>query len=1010
MAVGDSILDFGRSSASMKSKWIQIMRTLFQERTDGAEPSDLNAGIIGLAFDFMSNAIEDQWYNVNTRSKEIFPTVAKFDDSVYLHATTAHITDFFAKPAVIDVVLAIRTKDIISKSIERPGLGYKMLTISSNTQLVLDKYYYKIDYPIDIVVKQGSNGKSLISCKYDMTVRNSYSDIESTYVIGKTQIIDNVEYYILKTTARQLALTSQEIIYTPNSVESDIFTFPYTSQLAGFEVYYRETNDVPWEKIDLYYQGVLLDPAGKKFCYYRLLNDTTYDISFSVNPKHFQPAFNSRIRVDTYITEGAAGNFTFTDPEIQVIFNQNTDNIFENAFIGIQPIAQLLLERSRNGTDRPSLDLLRNMVVEYRSSRNTITSEPDLQRYLNSNGVKSVRQRDDILMREFMAYTVLEDIATSFIIPTRTGDLSIIEEDTTDMPEIDARMISPDNVYQFWLANDATAYNHTRFVIAHDSESPDNNSPTTALKNSDWVYLWDKLQQYDGMLTMCPYLIKIFKNPYFVALYDIQSDATLGAVFGYNNPNSPEKFAINKVTIVRESVRSDTYVIAIEIAISDIIMEEFLSATTLADFRMKVKMELLDDVGRTYAFIEMNKATTNADGTKLIFSAELITDNCLHPDDMIRIVNQMIYPTADEVYAGTDIVPQQYFIPFKSQLRIYIVYRPDVPFASEFNNYMLTANDIARGFVVTDMYEIAEQFQFVRDVSNVFSTALEVIASQPVWPTYNQNIQATYDRPIYQYNADGTIELDGNNDPIVIHNIGELMYDADGSPIWAHRIGEPIMQYDPITNKPIYAVPSKITFMIKRLPFITLPSLLNDDYKRLIYTKLKSLTDTLQKQILPRLVENNSVTIGLYNTTGPSEQYIQGYGDAVNYSNLPRLNFSIILNCRLADEDMAESMRSTIIQETTTYVKNAMASGSFNVDGLLTHLRTTFTDIEYIEFVSLNGASSNVQTIKLSDKATSQIKMVPEQVSIDQKMDEALFKESGTVVLTPNIVVNILTS
>jgi hypothetical protein len=1008
MAIGDSILDFGKSSAALKSKWISLMRKRFEEnRADGAEPSDLNAGIIGISMDFMSNAIEDTWHDMNARSKEIFPTVAKFDDSVYLHATTVHIEDFFAKPAIIDVVIAIQVRDIIRQSVARPDLGYNMLTLSANTQLVLDRFFYKLDYPIDIIYKQGINNQTIISAKYDLSSINPFSDINSTFVIGKTQLIDGVEYYIFKTVARQVALNSQEITYTPASNDTDIFTFPYTSQLAGFDVFYRENDTKPWIQLEKLYQGVLLQLSpSKKFCYYRLLNDDTFDISFSANPLYFSPAFNSRIRVDTYITEGKAGNFVFTSQEIQLIFNQNFENIFEAAFAGIQPVVQLLSEKSRDGENKLTLDEIRQKVVEYRSSREFISSSADLDRYLSQYGFKPSKQRDDILMREFLAYSVLEDIALGFIAPSRTGELYFKEEETIDMPEIDARIMNPANVYQFWLSDEIVSYNFTRFVIAPPDDN--GNNPTIALANKDWSYLWNKLEQYQNVLMMCPYLIKIFKDPYFVALYDVQTDANLGVVFGYNNINSPEKFAINSVRIIRNDIRDTSYRISIEISVSDIIMEEFLTVQDLTDFRVRVKMELLKDNKSTYGYITMNECATNADGTRLIFSATLETDNCLHKEDMVRIINKMVFPTDDDTYTGTGIIPDRYFIPFKSYLRIYIAYRPDTVIQPDFNNYMLTENEIYTGFLITDMYEISEQFQFIRDVSDVFSTTLEVITSSPIWPKYTQNIQMRYDTPVYQKDDNGFIAVDENGNPIVLHAVGDLVFSPTGDPVYAHREGEDIIKFDPLTNKPVYSIPPKYTFLAKKVPLIAMTTMLNPVDRELLYTKLKTCTDVLQKRIIPKLIENTSISVGLCNTVGPSTQFIQGYGDAENYTRLPNLSMSVTLNCKIRDPDMAPVMQKNIIQSTQVYIRQIMQSSVFNTDGLLLYLRELYSDIVYIEFESINGADSKVQTIKLSDLANQDTVVVPEYITVDQKLDEDAFKQNGTISTTPNIVVNMI--
>jgi len=1038
--VGDDILDYGKSSAAIKSKFIQTLREKFEERADGADVSNLNAGIIGVTLDFIANAIEDQYFNVNSRSKEIFPTAAKFDDSVYLHATVAHIHDFFAKPSKIEILFAIPVKDIKRKAIPytEPGnltRSYSMLTLSENTVIGLDRFRFKLDYPINIIVQPGLNETSKsISCSYDMTTKNPYSDIQAPLMIGKTQFLDGIEYFIFKTPVRQLIYEKRELTYVPNIATADIYTFSFEGQLAGFEVLYKRNNDQrEWMKLNKLYLGTLMS-SGNPFCYYRLMDDNTFTISFSNDPRHWSPEFNSRLRIDIFTTEGKAGNFTFTGDQILKELSQDSENKFENAFSGIIPYVEILNKTASDGKDKPTLDELRLAIVDYKSSRHLIVSDEDLRQYLESYGVQSVKQRDDIFNREFMAYTLLEDTENKFVIPSRTGDIYVNEKkETLEMEGVDARFLNPNNVYQFWLADDPKYFNFTRYIIS-PSDS-DGKSIMSAMfpekkRNTrgedipqvpDWTYIYDKYMQYDGILMMCPYFIKIFKDPYFVSLYDVQCDTILGTSFVFSNSDSPEKFAISKITITRESIMSNVYVIKTEVSLSDMLMQEFLllGPYDLDRFKVRVKLELLDDKKRTYGYINAGESVqANSSGTKLIFTSYLETDNCLHNDDMFRIIGKKIFPTGDDQLKdiGTTVNPDRYFIPFRVYLRAHVAYSlydyKSTKRGTKSWDYILRKDEIEDGFVVTDVFDIPEQFYFIRDVSNSFSTALEVIATPPVWPVYAENVPAYRKVPIYEYEEDGTIKMDPSDptQPFIKpgNRLGDPVMDEHDQQVNEHLKGDLKILYDPTTNKPIYEVESENAFIIKRLPMISMMALLNPYYKDLIYNKLKSLTDVIHKTVLPQLVQNSSIHVGLYNTVGPSMMFIQGFGDVSNYTNLPKLNLSITLNCRLNDPEMSESLRNPISRSAMDYLTDSMKSGKFTMDGLLVYLKTQYPDINYIEFESLNGAETKVQTIKGADKTAYDSKAIPEYVTVNQKIDEGKFKADGTVEMKADININML--
>ena len=80
-------------------------------------------------------------------------------------------------------------------------------------------------------------------------------------------------------------------------------------------------------------------------------------------------------------------------------------------------------------------------------------------------------------------------------------------------------------------------------------------------------------------------------------------------------------------------------------------------------------------------------------------------------------------------------------------------------------------------------------------------------------------------------------------------------------------------------------------------------------------------------------------------------------------------------------------------------------TGYFYASELLKTLREQYSDITYLEFVSINGKDSSVQTIKKVEDSSDSIS-TPEYITIGQLLDEDAFKKDGTVTLTPNITIN----
>jgi hypothetical protein len=76
------------------------------------------------------------------------------------------------------------------------------------------------------------------------------------------------------------------------------------------------------------------------------------------------------------------------------------------------------------------------------------------------------------------------------------------------------------------------------------------------------------------------------------------------------------------------------------------------------------------------------------------------------------------------------------------------------------------------------------------------------------------------------------------------------------------------------------------------------------------------------------------------------------------------------------------------------------------MDEFLTHLRSVYEDIQYIEFCNINGSTTDIQTIKQNNNmlnVDSINSITPEYISINTILDIDAFKKDGTVTLSPNI-------
>ena len=1239
MAVTDmlDITEYGKSSANLKAKFIDTLRARFDSsRTDGAEPSPLNAGIIGLTLDMNANAIEDAYFESVTRGKEIFVASAKFDDSIYTEAASCKINEFFAKPAAIDILIGIPTSDIIDHAIPVSGGDYSKITLSAKTHFILDNYVYMLDYPVDITYKKTQNSeKSIFSCKYVLTNPNQFSDVNSTYIVGVIQVVDGMEYYVFKVRAHQVKLTSERQVFLGRANAADIFEYDYENQLAGFEVFWRQNNKQSWTKLENIYNGMLVS-KDQKIAYYRL-GDQKIEISFPNASNKWHPEINNQFLINIYTTNGKDGNFNYTSSDVAILLQQDSGEVYEAAFSGITPAIQLASSTSSGGEDMPTIDSIRQRVISFKASREVIISDKDLLRIIKQYGFNIVKQRDDILMRQFVTYALLQNKAKGFTLPGRTSEIQVGVNELQKFNETDSLGVPSSDVFQFWLADDAESENISRFVCKQpqiiettstaktdayrmsvgsshnvefldnkgaetavmvladnmefesnriydneticfyggnvnefelgnykttntveiylmsntndvlvklnlgydnevlnrvtikkgyryrikwnlnkwilvnaedplaidDSQFPDedgklptiqylempavqnvgtefyfvnhtekttvtigyryvnefnqnvlktvqvpvhnvvkftadydsqwtiekigletdNLTPTLALKNKNWTVLYQWYEKYGGMLMMCPFVIRVLKNPYMAALYNVCVNTSATTVFKYNNTNSYEKFSVNSISVVRKSILDNYYEVTCALSVSDTIYNAFLETDDMSNFPVRLKVEFLKSDGSSFGYFSLKQMWVDEEvPNKIYFSSRLRTQDMISAKDWIYIDSvedpdnpeyTYIVPTDESTFLDGKIKPSApQRLAFSSKLRVNVIYQPDFEITNEESGHLLTDDEKNNLFIVSDIFETEDEINFVQNVSDIFATRLNVIKTAGEYFKYSNDIYQRYEKTEYKKDENGMYETDANGDFIILHNAGEIMYRENSSgmmePIVLHYAGEPILDKFDKDGNLILAKDPETTFILANVPLVSITAILDDETREMMYTLFSNTIQTIKDKVLSKFIENNQIVCSIYNTVGPASKYVQGYKN--QFSRLKNLDISISINVRFKNtiKDNDTSIVSEIKNSIVSYLQQAVAdTGNLYMYDMLEYIKNLYNDIEYIEFDSINGESSEVQTVQNEDNDENGSE-IPEYITVAQTLDKDAFCADGTIILTPNIDVNVV--
>ena len=156
------------------------------------------------------------------------------------------------------------------------------------------------------------------------------------------------------------------------------------------------------------------------------------------------------------------------------------------------------------------------------------------------------------------------------------------------------------------------------------------------------------------------------------------------------------------------------------------------------------------------------------------------------------------------------------------------------------------------------------------------------------------------------------------------------------------------------------------SFLIKQLPVVAYDFMQNSSHAKDIFTKVKAQHEYIQDMIL-QITENFTVCIKFYNTYGKSKLfYLPDNKTLINHVN-SSIELRIAFNEGIAPDDYMTQIKAYIKSYVEKINDPYTESGlnEIHVSILVHELHTQFdSQIKYIEFVSINGYDTSVQTIQ----------------------------------------------
>jgi len=572
-----------------------------------------NVGLLGYSLDFMSTTTEDVFNTVPIVANEMFPNLAQMPNSIYNYASLFQEDNLLSTPAVMECILLLPIDSLLAHSTYGSDGTYMQFILDQRTRVEVEGHRFILDYDI-LITMRPYRKDYIITCSYLKEFNNSISNIVNPYIKYQKYNYNGTKYIAMLVKMRQCDKNE----YTTRIIDNDRINIttiqvPFTDQLAGFEVFYRDSSTKKF--IQLQKKIVNSKAIKEPFCYYKLKTDNLLELTFTTRENYFKPLFNSELKVEYYTTTGTTGNFDlYTGHDVEVY--RNYDKYENNSKV---PVVAIVESASTTGTNRPDLLELRDRVADCFATVDSYTTESDLQRHFNSfdilNDVRVnfIKKRDDIFDRLYTAFSISKDSYGSYY-KTNTLQLKIYNSQFDhQFEQSDRKLLKPSNVFIY--------------------EGSSTNKMIKVEKDNIFDLSFNNKFIYQN-----PFLMTVSNNG-TVGYYLNNINDKIQLDYEYVNDSSMVQFICNNIYVYRSSLNGEnTYKFKVYLTATDTDIESPMIDEEGNDTgRVHVVLSFLFKNGKEAGYIECKKTSFDNEGLKYVFEGEVTTDDFISDTETIRL-------------------------------------------------------------------------------------------------------------------------------------------------------------------------------------------------------------------------------------------------------------------------------------------------------------------------------------------------------------------------------------
>lgn len=398
------------------------------------ETSLLKVGNFGYQVALHSSAMRDGTFHRDMLHNEQFLISANLNSTLYNWAKTLDYPINLATPAILPVAFRVPTNDLEKLATGTEKNNIKSFVLPKDSKFDVGGFTFMMPYDLQVLFFRSANNSLSITASFDFKEIN-YPDptISEPYLKVHNSNEGGVDYVTIAFNVFQLDKTETIItMASNNSLDSGIFQVEFGGNMATFNAFYsdNQSSTSPYVPMEMIFNEIN-KPTSELFAYYTFLGSDVLRVYFSMKPGEFRPAFNSKVKIETFTTRAEEGNFNFSG-DIRV-----RNDVLDDIKYSVIPLAS----KSTGGSSNQSFVDTKIALIDKLKTRDSYTTTYDLETFfknikrqeLTTNSeFKVVKIRDDIFRRQFSLY-ILQRNTSNEVIPTNTVDLEFSIDEISKM-------------------------------------------------------------------------------------------------------------------------------------------------------------------------------------------------------------------------------------------------------------------------------------------------------------------------------------------------------------------------------------------------------------------------------------------------------------------------------------------------------------------------------------------------------------------------------------------------